>query len=89
MRSPAPAHGSAPPIGLVGENGTPTPAYEELHRLIKHEWWHGPTTLTTDEHGRARVRGFRGNYTATIGYTETPFSITGDVEVARLVVDRS
>ena len=49
------------PAGLVRENMTPKPAYEELERLIKGQWWTQAQT-TTDAGGTARFRGFLGEY---------------------------
>lgn len=50
------------PGGLVRADGTPKPAYEALHALVRGEWWLAPTTLVTDEHGRVGVHGFHGDY---------------------------
>ena len=50
------------PTGLVRADGTPKPAYERLHGLVKGEWWLPPTTMRTDEAGRIRVDGFLGDY---------------------------
>ncbi|WP_066589225.1 endo-1,4-beta-xylanase [Cellulomonas timonensis] len=55
------------PGGLVRADGTPKPAYDALHGLVKGEWWHEPRTLATDAHGRVSVRGFLGDYSITAG----------------------
>jgi len=49
------------PAGLVREDMTPKPAYEELESLIKGKWWTEVAT-TTDAEGTARFRGFLGEY---------------------------
>jgi len=56
------------PAGLVRADMTPKPAYEELERLIKGKWW-TQAAATVAEGGKARFRGFFGQYevTAQIG----------------------
>jgi endo-1,4-beta-xylanase len=49
------------PAGLVRDDMTPKPAYEELEHLIKGEWW-TQAEVTTDAAGAARFRGFLGEY---------------------------
>jgi len=49
------------PAGLIREDMSPKPAYEELKRLIKGKWW-TQTETTTDAEGAARIRGFLGEY---------------------------
>jgi GH35 family endo-1,4-beta-xylanase len=49
------------PAGLIREDMSPKPAYEELERLIKGKWW-TQTQTTTDAEGTARFRGFLGEY---------------------------
>lgn len=49
------------PAGLLRADLTPKPAYDELMRLIKGEWW---TQLegSTDRDGALTFRGFYGDY---------------------------
>jgi endo-1,4-beta-xylanase len=49
------------PAGLIRADMTPKPAYNELERLIKGQWW-TKTETTTDAGGIARFRGFLGEY---------------------------
>jgi endo-1,4-beta-xylanase len=49
------------PAGLIREDMSPKPAYEELERLIKGKWW-TQTQTTIDTGGAARFRGFLGEY---------------------------
>ena len=49
------------PAGFLRKDMTPKPAYDQLERLIKDKWWtRTRTTLTRG--GRARFRGFFGQY---------------------------
>ncbi len=50
------------PAGLVRADGTPKPAYDALHRLVKGAWWLPPTPVRTDDAGRFVLDGFRGDY---------------------------
>lgn len=49
------------PAGLLNDNLEPKPAYDELDRLINHEW-HSDDDTVTNEFGRACSRLFCGNY---------------------------
>jgi GH35 family endo-1,4-beta-xylanase len=49
------------PAGLVREDMTPKPAYNELEKLIKGKWW-TKVEVTTNSKGSARFRGFLGDY---------------------------
>jgi GH35 family endo-1,4-beta-xylanase len=51
------------PAGLVREDMSPKPAYEQLHRLIKGEWWTSKEA-TPDSQGRLDFQGFFGQYEA-------------------------
>jgi len=52
------------PAGLVRDDMSPKPAYNELERLIKGKWW-TRTETTISDGGQARFRGFLGQYEAT------------------------
>ncbi len=52
------------PAGFLRDDMTPKPAYEELKRLIKGQWW-TRTQATVDSEGMARFRGFFGDYEVT------------------------
>ena len=71
------------PGGLVRVDGTPKPAYDALHRLVKGDWWLSPTGMRTDDAGRVTVRGWLGEYDVTARGTSATFALTatGDVEV--------
>jgi len=53
------------PAGLVRDDMTPKPAYEELEKLIKGKWW-TQTETTVKAEGTARFRGFFGQYEAAV-----------------------
>ncbi len=50
------------PAGLVRKDMSPKPAYEQLMRLIKGQWW-TRTEGKTDQAGRLAWNGFFGEYT--------------------------
>ena len=75
------------PSGLLHADGSPKPAYDRLHGLIKGAWWLPPTTLRTDDAGRVRVDGFLGDYDVTSRGRSAAFALDepGTVEItARL-----
>ena len=53
------------PAGLVQDDMSPKPAYNELERLIKGKWW-TRTETTISDGGPARFRGFLGQYEAIV-----------------------
>lgn len=55
------------PGGLVRADGTPKPAYHALRELVRGAWWLAPTTVRTDDAGRVRLEGFRGDYRVSSG----------------------
>ena len=50
------------PSGLVRADGTPKPAFDALHALVKGEWWRAPTRLVTDDRGQVTFSGWLGEY---------------------------
>ncbi|MDI9441005.1 MAG: 1,4-beta-xylanase [Firmicutes bacterium] len=50
------------PSGLLRKDLTPKPAYQELYKLVKGEWWLEPTTFRTAEDGSVSFNGFLGEY---------------------------
>ena len=61
------------PAGLLRKDGTTKPAYEELMRLIKGEWWIPQTKLVTDKNGRIRICCYLGEYKLTYGRLQKSF----------------
>jgi hypothetical protein len=53
------------PAGLVRKDMSPKPAYEALNGLIKGKWW-TRAQIKSGPDGTARLRGFLGDYRATV-----------------------
>lgn len=64
------------PAGLVRSDGSPKPAYDALRRLVKEEWWVGPTRMRTDAEGRVTVTGWGGDYSVAVGEATAAFELT-------------
>lgn len=64
------------PAGLLHADQTPKPAYEALLKLVKGEWWTGPTSLRTDSSGRVKLTGFLGDYRLAADGRSAAFSLT-------------
>jgi endo-1,4-beta-xylanase len=63
------------PGGLVRRNGSAKPAYDELMKRVKGEWWLLPIEMVTDAQGRVTVHGFPGRYQVTVNGKNLPFNI--------------
>ncbi len=63
------------PAGLLRRDETPKPAYDQLLKLVKDEWWLKPTTMTTDAEGKLRFNAFFGDYEVTLDGQTTAFAI--------------
>ena len=50
------------PSGFIAKDNRIKPVYEEIYKLIKGEWWTGPSKIVTDEFGVANVSGYLGDY---------------------------
>ena len=72
------------PSGLLRRDGSPKPAYEELIKRVKGEWWLPATTMTTDDDGGLQVTGFAGTYQAAVNGQQHSFTLEkgqGQVEI--------
>ena len=67
------------PAGLLREDMSPKPVYEQLAKLIKVEWW-TKTTGITDGQGLLSWRGFNGRYRLT---AEAPQNVVSEVPLQR------
>ncbi len=63
------------PAGLLRKDQSPKPAYDELLKLIKGEWWLPPTKLSTDANGQLALTGFLGDYELSWQDCKGPFSL--------------
>ena len=66
------------PAGLLRKDGSTKPAYTELMKLIKGEWWIPPTKLTTNANGQIQLSCFSGEYELTYENIKTTFSVLKD-----------
>jgi GH35 family endo-1,4-beta-xylanase len=64
------------PAGLLRNEGSSKPAYDELMKLIKGEWWLAPSKRVTDNNGQIHFNGFLGEYNLTFLAKQKSFSIT-------------
>ena len=63
------------PAGLLRQDHSPKPAYEELLNLIRGEWWLAPTKMTTDANGQFSLTGFLGEYAVSLANQTADFSV--------------
>ncbi len=70
------------PGGLLRRDGSNKPAYDELLKLIKGEWWISPTRLMTDENGKIGFDGFLGDYELECAGKQESFSLTKETASA-------
>jgi len=63
------------PAGLIRKDGSSKPAYDELLKLVKGEWWMSSTKFMTDSYGKIQFSGFLGEYELTLDEKRRPFSL--------------
>ena len=63
------------PGGLIRKDGSNKPAYEELLKLVKSEWWISSFRRTTDNDGGIDFTGVLGEYELTYDRIRRPFAI--------------
>ena len=63
------------PSGLITKDSKAKPAYDELRKRIKGEWWLAEERHVTDANGEITVTGCFGDYTAEAGGKTIEFSI--------------
>lgn len=75
------------PAGLLRKDNSSKPAYDELLRLIKNEWWTSLTVLT-DEYGQAEVSGVLGLYESVYEGQKAKFKLdkNNNVNTVRLTL---
>lgn len=74
------------PSGLVRKDISSKPAYEELKKLIKHDWWTAPTKAATDENGTVKFEGFLGEYDIVCADKKVDFTLDKDDKPAIIVI---
>ncbi len=62
------------PAGLLRADNSSKPAYDELLKKVKSDWWTN-TRVITDEAGYAEVKGFMGNYDVICGTLKAEFTL--------------
>ena len=63
------------PGGLLRKDHSCKPAYDELLKLIKGEWWLAPARMTTNASGQFSFSGFLGEYEVSLGSRKIGFSL--------------
>jgi endo-1,4-beta-xylanase len=63
------------PAGLLRQDHSCKPAFNELLKLVKGEWWLPPTRIVTDAKGQFPLEGFLGTYELSFGDQKTIFSL--------------
>jgi endo-1,4-beta-xylanase len=63
------------PAGLLRGDQSCKPAFIELLKLIKGEWWYAPTRMATDANGQFTFSGFQGEYELSIGARKVLFQL--------------
>ncbi len=72
------------PAGLIRRDGSRKPAYDELMKRIKGEWWLSPVEKRTDGNGEVGFSGFPGDYEVTVDGVKRAFSMdkkTNEIEI--------
>jgi endo-1,4-beta-xylanase len=64
------------PAGLLRRDGSSKPAYDELLKLVKGEWWLSHTNLTTNSQGEIVFHGCLGEYELAFEGKQKPFQLT-------------
>jgi endo-1,4-beta-xylanase len=72
------------PAGLIRRDGSRKPAYDELLKRVKGEWWLSPVDLSTDSSGRLTFAGFPGDYEVTINGRKQTITIDKGKETAEI-----
>lgn len=75
------------PSGLIREDNTTKPAYNELKSLVKEQWT-TKGSLMTDENGFIEISGFRGMYELEALGKEVQYKLTksDDTQIEKIVI---
>jgi GH35 family endo-1,4-beta-xylanase len=63
------------PSGFLRKDHSPKPAYDELVKLVKGEWWLKPTKMMTNATGQFSFSGFLGEYEVSLESRKKAFSL--------------
>ncbi len=63
------------PAGLIRTDNSIKPAYEELLKLIKGEWWKKSSITKLNQNGRINFNGYLGEYEITMNGISRLFSL--------------
>lgn len=74
------------PSGFITADNRVKPAYDEIHKLVKDEWWMKPTQFTTDENGEISVSGFLGDYEVSCHGKKIEFVLDNSNELVKLSI---
>jgi len=74
------------PSGLLRADGSSKPAYDELQKLVKGEWWLQPTTMITDDDGCIQVSGYEGDYEVISSGRHKTFMLDKDIPQLELIL---
>ena len=64
------------PAGLIRKDGSVKPAYDELMKLIKGDWWIPSTKIITNTNGQIQLSCFSGEYNLKYGGYKETFTVT-------------
>ena len=63
------------PSGLLTKNCDPKPAYNELHKRIKGDWYSGEQKIISNQQGFIDFTGIKGDYAAVCEDREISFTV--------------
>lgn len=74
------------PSGFITKDNRVKPVYNELHKLIKDEWWTKPINLVTDENGCFDVSGYLGEYELSLDGKNKTFTLDKSNETVVITI---
>jgi len=73
------------PAGLIRTDGSSKPAYDEIMKRVKGDWWLPPTKLTTDREGRLQFTSCAGDYEITLAGKTKAFHVSKTTPLVELL----
>lgn len=73
------------PAGLLRADNSSKPAYDELLKKVKKDWW-TTVKIVTDDQGFAEITGFMGDYEAICGDKKTEFVLDKKVTTDKIIL---